>query len=325
MKFNNFKRGIFSVLFLALILSFTSLATISCATAKEEQVEIPETKIIEHPERMFWEVKRGETSIFVLGTIHLADKNFYPIEENILKAFDEADELYSEIGGLPEIQKANISMKKRMLKAINTEAEKHLSNFLSEEELQVIYNELGEMQSKALLSCDPWLLALVLPQVIYQKAGMDPNYGIDLYLMARAKEKEIKALESYELQFDILSSGTFEEQLRQLYEAIYSIKNYTQTAEEMAELKQAYMENDKKALGKLLTSRTEIEKGMNESEYKAFMQKLITDRNKAWAKTFNEILADGKTKKTLFVFAGSGHFIGKDSVFEILLKMSKNQ
>ncbi len=317
MKSNKFKNRIFTLLFLSLILSFTSFATISCATTKNASSKL---QVIEKPERMFWEIKKGKASIFVLGTIHIADKSFYPIEDNILKAFDSADELYSEIGGIEEMKQLPMILQKKMIDSMNPQAEKNLSNFISKEDLALLYKEFGETNIRPLLAFDPWVLALLIPEMLYQKSGMDFSNGIDNYFMARANGRKINALETLELQFNALSSGSFETQLRRLNEAIDSLKNYDQSMEEMRELRRAYLENDKKAANKLLTARTKIKNGMTDAEYDAYINELITKRNIAWAKTFDELLGDGKTEKKIFVFAGTGHFIGENSVFNYLKK-----
>ena len=56
--------------------------------------------LIKRPERMFWEIKKGDASVFVLGTIHVADNRFFPLDDAILAAFDSADVLVSEVGAL---------------------------------------------------------------------------------------------------------------------------------------------------------------------------------------------------------------------------------
>ncbi len=302
------------ILFISATLIF---ATIGCASGG---LGFYDTRVIEKPERMFWEIKKGRTSIFVLGTIHIADKNFYPIEDNILKAFDSADELYSEIGGIEEMKQLPMILQKKMIDSMNPQAEKNLSNFISKEDLALLYKEFGEANIRPLLAFDPWVLALLIPDLLYQKSGMDFSNGIDNYFMARADGRKINALETLELQFNALSSGSFETQLRRLNEAIDSLKNYDQSMEDMRELRRAYLENDKKAANKLLTARRKIKNGMTDAEYDAYINELVIKRNIAWAKTFDELLGDGKTEKTIFVFAGTGHFIGENSVFKYLKK-----
>ena len=45
--------------------------------------------LIEHPERFFWEIRGNKGSVYVLGTVHVADKSFYPLQKNVLDAFDK--------------------------------------------------------------------------------------------------------------------------------------------------------------------------------------------------------------------------------------------
>jgi len=47
----------------------------------------------------------------------------------------------------------------------------------------------------------------------------------------------------------------------------------------------------------------------------AYIDALLTDRNRIWAQKFDEYLHEGGNT---FVFAGTAHFLGKSSVFEIM-------
>ena len=60
-----------------------SLAVIGCTTTgqgmqRAEQAEALQEPavLVEHPERLFWELKGSAGSVYVLGTIHVADKTF---------------------------------------------------------------------------------------------------------------------------------------------------------------------------------------------------------------------------------------------------------
>ena len=100
------RKVIFSVLFV--------LVLFGCVSKQKTAPAI----LIKHPERMFWEIQRGDASIFVLGTIHVADDKFFPLEEQVLKAFDSADVLVSEVGKL-NVEELTAKMQAKMLKSLN--------------------------------------------------------------------------------------------------------------------------------------------------------------------------------------------------------------
>ncbi len=301
----NLKKILTAALAFLLIFSFL----VSCKTKDSNSQADGESKavLIKHTERMFWEVKKGDTSIYVLGTIHVADKDFYPLEDKILEAFDKADRRVSELGGKKEMETLQEKLQIRMLQNFNISPEKDLSNFLSEDEINVVIQELGTVAAP-LFKFNPWILALALNQVVYTKAGLDPQNGIDMHLLNRADKKEIEALESIDEQLDILSSGSFEEQLKVLKETIDELQNTDKTIDSLTKLKKLYLENNSGELKDFIGSLLDISDGISQDA-------LLKDRNIVWADKFEEYLNKGGTT---FVFAGLAHFLGEDSVFELM-------
>ncbi len=298
----NLKKILTAALAFLLIFSFL----VSCKTKDSNSQADGESKavLIKHPERMFWEIKKEDTSIYILGTIHVADKDFYPLEDKILEAFDRADRRVSELGSKKEIETLQEKLEIRILQNFNPK--KNLSNFLSEDEINVIKQELGENIAVPLLKLNPWVLTIALNQVLYAKADLDPQNGIDMHLLNRAGKKNIEALESIDEQLDLLSSGTFEEQLKALKETIDELQNADKTIDWLTKLKKLYLENNTEELKDFIGSLLDMTDGISQDA-------LLKDRNIVWADKFEEYLNKGGTT---FVFAGLAHFLGEDSVFE---------
>lgn len=300
----NLKKILTAALAFLLIFSFL----VSCKTKDSNSQADGESKavLIKHPERMFWEVKKGDASIYVLGTIHVADKDFYPLEDKILEAFDRADRRVSELGGKKEMEMVQEKLQIKMLQHFNISPEKDLSNFLSEDKINVVKQELGENIAVPLFKFNPWILTIALNQVLYTKAGLDPQNGIDMHLLNRAGKKKIEALESIDEQLDLLSSGTFEEQLKALKETIKELQNTDKAIDWLTKLKKLYLENNTEELKDFIGSLLDMSDGISQDA-------LLKDRNIVWADKFEEYLNKGGTT---FVFAGLAHFLGEDSVFE---------
>ena len=299
-------KNLKKILTAALAFLFVFSFLVSCKTkdSNSQADGEPKAVLIKHPERMFWEIKKEDTSIYILGTIHVADKDFYPLEDKILEAFDKADRLVSELGGKKEIETLQEKLEIRILQNFNPK--KDLSNFLSEDEINVIKQELGENIAVPLLKFNPWVLTIALNQVLYKKADLDPQNGIDMHLLNRDDKKEIEALESIDEQLDILSSGSFEEQLKALKETIDELQNTDKTIDLLTKLKKLYLENNTEELKDFIGSILDMSDGISQDA-------LLKDRNIVWAKKFEEYLNKGGTT---FVFAGLAHFLGEDSVFE---------
>lgn len=309
-------RPFFTVISAVFFVSLLAGIFVGCTTVHKQQVPTVKAVLIEHPERMFWEIKREDTSIFILGTIHLADRTFFPLEDKIMEAFSHADRLVSELGGLEEMKNLPLIAQKEIIKNMNLDKEKNLKRFLSEEEIRILETELGDTAAKGLFMFNPWVTTIAVTNLIYQKAGLNKDDGIDLYLMTQAGSRKIEALETAEMQLSLLSMGTFEEQLEILHAVIEQLKNPSESIAYLEQIKKFYLGNNRKDLANLqMMELSDIPPNISEQRNQQFKDALLKDRNTVWAKKFAEYLNKGGST---FVFAGTGHFLGEDSVFEQL-------
>lgn len=315
MKIHRYLKKIAPFLMLGIVLT-------ACTTTKQVK-RYPEllkpgsnSVLIEHPERFFWEIRGNKGSVYVLGTIHVADKSFYPLEENVLRVFDKADRLVSEIGGKAEMQAFTEVLQPVIIKNMNTDSKKSLLNVLSEEELAFLYETVGDDTVHQLALCNPWILNMVLSQLLMNKAGLNADDGIDVYLMRRAENKKIEALDTAEQQIAVLSYGTFDDQLAILKDSIQALRDIDKSTKEIRRIRELYLSNNREELSALLVELLlEVPSSFSEKKAQAYIDTLLTDRNRIWAQKFDEYLREGGIT---FVFAGTAHFLGKSSVFEIM-------
>jgi len=296
---------------LFLVLSF---AVAGCATTGRVGSK---SVLIEHPERFFWEIKGEKGSVYVLGTVHVADKTFFPLEKNILEAFDTADRLVSELGGAESAQAFAGAMQTVIPKNMNAaDSDKNLLHVLSEDELAFLYEKLGDDAVQQFALFNPWILNLILTQLLLNQAGLNAEDGIDTYLIQRAKNKKIEALDTAQQQIAALSYGSFEDQLAILKDTIKVLQEPDKTMEEIRTLRNLYLTNDRERLSALLLELLlQVSPSFTAEKTQAYIDVLLTERNRSWARKFDKYLqAGGKT----FVFAGAAHFLGKSSVFEIM-------
>ena len=299
-------------------LLMVSIALTACTTTGQvkRKAELSKPVLIEHPERFFWEIRGNTGSVYVLGTIHVADKSFYPLEQNVLHAFDKADRLVSELGGMPEMDALVGEMQAAIIKNMNTDPKKNLLNILSKEELSFLYETIGDDTVHQLSLFNPWILNTVLSQFLMSKVGLNAGDGIDMYLIQRAKNKKIVALDTVQQQIEVLSYGTFEDQLAILKESIQALRDIDKNMEEIYTIRELYLSNNRKELSSLLVELLlEVPSSFSGKKAQAYIDTLLTNRNRVWAQKFNEYLREGGST---FVFAGVAHFLGKSSVFEIM-------
>ena len=300
---------------LFLMLGIVLTACTTTGQAKQSS-ELSKPILIEHPERFFWEIRGNNGSVYVLGTIHVADKDFYPLEKNVLRAFDKADRLVSEIGGAADFEALASELQTVIMKNMNTDPQKSLLNVLPEDELTFLYETVGDDTVHQLALFNPWILNTILSQFLMAKVGLDAGAGIDMYLMQRAENKKIEALDTVEQQLAVLSYGSFDDQLAILKDSIQALRDIDKSTEEIHRLRNLYLSNNRTELSALIVELLlEVPSSFSEKKAQAYIDALLTDRNRIWAQKFDSYLREGGNT---FVFAGVAHFLGKSSVFEIM-------
>lgn len=307
------------------LLLVLSLVVVSCATTGEGRQKADQMEplrepavLIEHPERFFWELKGETGSVYVLGTIHVADKTFYPLEDTVLQTFDTADRLVSELGGMAELQAFAGVLQQAVLQNMNTDPAKNLLHVLPEADIALLYEKIGDDTVHQLALFNPWILNSVLMQLLMNQSGLNAADGIDMYLIGRAGERNIEGLETAQQQLAVLSFGSFEDQLAILKDTIQTMRDRDQTMEEIDTLRTAYLGNDKKQLEQLLPKwLSAVPASFSAEKAKAYTDALLFNRNTLWAQKFEKYL---RMPGTTFVFAGTAHFLGDSSVFSIMRK-----
>ena len=311
MKIRVYLKKLVSLIMLGIVLT-------ACTTTRQAKrhSELSKPVLIEHPERFFWEIRGNNGSIYVLGTIHVADKSFYPLERNVLRAFDKADRLVSEIGGKAELEAFTAELQTIVIKNINADPKKSLLKVLSEDELAFLYEMIGDDAVHQLALFNPWILNTVLAQLLMNKAGLNAGDGIDMYLMQRAANKKIEALDTIEQQLAVLSYGTFDDQIAILKDLIQALRDIDKSTKEIYRLRDLYLSNNRKGLSDFhVELLLDVPSSFSEEKAQAYIDTLLTDRNRIWARKFDEYLREGGNT---FVFAGAAHFLGESNVFAIM-------
>lgn len=298
---------------------------ISCASTKTSDSAIKQKAVLEkQAERMFWKIdgtdRNGNPSaIYVQGTFHLADEKCYPIADNVINAFKESDRIFGELS-----TEGNKELTDRMPEVYNESITRAngrlLSDNLPEEDVLFIKQLFGEDLFNYCNCFEPWFLTTILDTAVYTLNGFSTEYGIDPYFnrLASSIEKNVEGLDTVDCQIEALSFGTYDQQLLSLSAAIKNLSNLEQAKHDALEFYQAYLDGNVDKLISISFEEQDESVSDAEKEYNdLYTQKLILDRNEKWAHTFEDLLEEGGTT---FVFAGTLHFIGDESVFKYMEK-----
>ena len=260
----------------------------------------------------FWQVTPAgdvatQSMVYLMGSIHFADKGFYPLRPAIEQAFKSADALVVEF----DINQADHQSYNQLLtqRGIYKDGGT-IKDALSEETWRQLRQRLHQLDVPydAVKNYKPGVLVLTLSAVQVMKLGFDPELGIDAYFLSKAGQKKIIELESLAQQLDLFLNIPNGDLL--LKESLYSLDEADVL---MAEMVRYWKSGDEARMNKLL-----FEDALN--DYPAFGEiydRLFYDRNDSMTVKIKKML---EQPGRYFVVVGSGHLIGDRGIVNALRK-----
>jgi uncharacterized protein YbaP (TraB family) len=253
-----------------------------------------------------WKISSEVNSIYLLGSIHVANPEIYPLDSSIEDAFELADNLVVEVDitQIDEMQTLQLIMDYGTYPPSDG-----LRNHISDDLYAQLVEQLGFY---TLLSnfdiYRPWVVVLMQEQLQLQELGYNAEYGIDLYFINKAVEsgKDIIELETADFQFELLGSLPDELMILVLEE---NIENPL-TPEDAALLFEAWEDGDAVEMESLLFE------ALNEEPALApYYDKMVYERNINMAETIEGFLTDDES---YFLVVGAGHLVGDNGLIAIL-------
>lgn len=266
-----------------------------------------ETEVAQTGGRGFmWEVESNGNTVYLVGSMHIADDSFYPLRPEFEEAFAEADYLGVEI----DISKAADEEQQKLIMDLGMYQDgTTLKDHVSSE----TYAKLGEilkqsgMQPNALDAFKPWVAETTISSLKSVKAGYDASAGIDLYFIQKAIERKVPILEleTYGSQLGMFNSFSKELQEKNLNTALDNFDVLDESVDQMAEMWKTG--NDEQ----LLEFTNSIS---GDEEYNKAM---LIDRNIGMADKIDGYLKNGKNEE-YFIVVGSAHYLGEHGIVKLL-------
>lgn len=252
-----------------------------------------------------WKVRSKTSTAYILGSIHFMKKEHYPLNKTIEDAFNKSEVLAVE-ANVNDISK--IDIQKVLGTAFYTgddSLEKHISGDTFRL-LKTKFESLG-FPLWIINKQKPWFLALTLVSLELMKNGYDPRYGLDMYFLSKANNKEIKELESIDYQINLLSEFSDREQEAFL---LYSIKNSENLSKDTDDIIKAWREGNASKLESIIINSFKNYNGMT-----SVYRKLVSERNEKMALRIEKYL---ESNETHFIIVGAGHLVGRGGIIELL-------
>ncbi len=257
-------------------------------------------------ESMIWKVEKGSEVVYIGGTVHLLRKSDYPLPEEFLTAFTNADILVLEtdIGELksPEVQQ-------KIMAGATYPSGEGLDQILSKEAYDALaeYCQQNGLPVAAMNQFKPSLVSLTILGLELQKLGLSMEFGMDTYFYQRAvgEGKDLLYIETIDEQIAyILAMGEGQESEYMLK----SLSDLHKMPEELEDMIQYWKTGDDDKMGNLLLA------GVRE-DHPEIYESLFKERNERW---LPEIEALFLTEEDELVLVGAGHLVGEDGIIDML-------
>jgi uncharacterized protein len=261
----------------------------------------PAPKLMADP--ALWVVKDADTTIYLLGTVHVLKPGTVWLDGGVKKAYDASSEVVLEL-----LQPDTATMQGLIGKYGVDPDGPALTAKLSPE-TKALYEkttaELG-LPAPAFEKFQPWFVSTILSLTAITKAGYNPESGVERQITAAATRdgKKMAGLETAEQQLGFFASLPEEAQLKFLKSTLEELQKVQGVFDEMVA---DWAKGDPDGLARLLNA------SMNESP--EVMKTLLTDRNARWAQWIDERM---DKPGTIFIAVGAGHLAGPNSVQEML-------
>lgn len=256
----------------------------------------------------FWKVSDEDSSVYLLGSIHIADPSLYPLSQKILDAFEESDSLVLEIDLANLTQTDAIQyMQQKMAYQDGDTLDKNVPKELYDSFIELCKkNGIPEIIAR---NYKPWAAAMLAQNFLLAESNMDASLGIDMFFTTKAiGKKEILEIEGTKFQVDLFDSFSKELQVQYLSGILGSENPAAQQIDVVKNLLKAWKEGNISDLEKML----ELEEDAS-IEMKEFNENLIIKRNDNMTKKVKEYLAD-PSGKTYFIVVGAGHMVGDNGI-----------
>jgi uncharacterized protein len=253
-----------------------------------------------------WEVSDSNSSIYLLGSVHLANTDYYPMSNAINAAFEASDTLAVEV----DITNLDPIRTHQLLLHMGSYKDPHtVKDELSPETYQKLetYLENARLPMRLVEKQRPGMLIMSLSSIELAKLGMSPQFGIDQHFLTLAKgNKPIIELESLQQQLDLLLN--IEDPDQAMTQALEEFPSFPELARKLLN---AWKSGDATQMEQLLID----EPLQKYPDSKAFFDKMFTARNLTMAEKIKGFLAENNR---VFVVTGAGHLIGEQGVVSLL-------
>jgi uncharacterized protein YbaP (TraB family) len=254
-----------------------------------------------------WKVSSGSTHVYLLGSVHVASPDLYPLDKTTEDAFDSSNYLVVEVNtnNLTQIHASEL-----LVQYGTYPKGEGFKNNVSEE----LYNKLAKLFQKNDVDITlfndykPFVIYNFMSQLVLKGLGYKIENGIDLYFMNKADKsrKSILELETSEYQLSLMSSIPDEVMIKMIQ---YDIEN-PEIEKYLQDLFNAWENGDAVKMESVV-----FEALVDVPEMAPYYETMYDQRNYKMAQKIEEFLANDKV---YFIVVGAGHLVGEKGLINLL-------
>ncbi len=250
-----------------------------------------------------WKASSSSSEVHILGSLHYAREGLYPLDQRFQDAFARSKALAVE---------SDVDGKEAQLQALVTRLGMYpendsLENHISPRTMDLL-RKLGGA-NPLFMRMQPWLVAMQLQSLQFQKLGYNQNQGIDRHFLLKARSAglEVLELERMEDTLQILADASAKDPDLFLY---YSLLELERQDDLLGQISAIWQRGDAKAMHELI-----FEEINRRPEFKEFGVKLFDERNANMAEVIAGYL---RGSRPVFVVVGAGHLVGPTGIPTLL-------
>ena len=270
---------------------------------------------------ILWEVSsKSDTSkvAYLLGSIHIAPPELYPLHTAIMDAWNKSNALAVEINIL-DVDVASLTQNMSLVLKLISLTEK-LYNKLPPDLYVKVKNSLikNGIPEDFIDGLTPLGASIILglgdaSQLILNK---DENAvdGIDMYFLKKAKDEDKPIYELESINIQIAAFEALNENIVSYLQTLLDDLDNSDT--DINKLFDAWKNGDVNTIESLINTPFSSDKAINEK----LKNVLLYNRNIDMATKIEEYLTQ---RGTYFIVIGAGHYVGNKSIIDILQKTGK--
>jgi len=256
----------------------------------------------------FWKATGPRGTVYLVGSVHLLTKDYYPLNPSLDAAFKESTRLVEEVD-MGEMLSSTAQL--QLLSRGMLPAGQSIDSIVSPATMTLVTKTASDLglPIAPLRQFKPWMLALTLMGLEWQKAGFDADLGLDKHFYDRAKAdgKPVAGLETVDYQIARFDEMTPDQQDKMLSE---SLKELGTEQANVATLVNAWKAGDAETIEQLVLEDLKTDP--------VIYQRLLVDRNRNWLPKIDAMLGASASPGPVFVVVGAAHLVGPDGLIQML-------